>query len=172
MPTIIENLPDEGIEQFKDIVNIAFSLPSQILTVAQAAVTDAAKIINDIEDGAIIQDIESLTGVALSEVTGAWADFTDGLTDAWGDATSEIGCFFTACPVPTVGACRAAANSAGAAATTTNDAAVGTQIATQSTTQSGAQSTGITSSASTQSSWAIGISFTTAVGIFACAIYL
>ena len=197
VPSIIQDLPQEAAQEFIDVVNIALSLPTEIQDAAEAAVTDAANVSNDIEDGSIVQDIESIPGIILADVTSGWADFTNELTDAWNDATSGIGCCFgnsNDCPQSTtVGSCAAAAattttpgaaastqNAAvastqktAAAATTSPDAAASTQGAIQSKTQSPAQPTGATSLASTQSLWA-GLDFLImmAVGVFACALHL
>ena len=148
MPSIIKEIPDEVLHGFKDVINIALSLPSEILDAAEAAATDAANVFNDIEDGSIIKDIENLPGVVVSDVTKGWADFTDELTDAWGQFTSDVECFFGDCPKPSsVRSCRAAAT----ATTTSDDATATTRKAAQRTTQSLPQYTNITSPMITQS---------------------
>ncbi len=137
VPSVIQDLPQEAVQEFRDVINIALSLPSEILDAAEAAASDAANVFDDIEDGSIIQDIEQIPGVVLSDITSGWADFTNELTDAWNDVTSDIGCFFGDCPQPTaVGSCPGAA----AATTTGNGAAASTTSngAAASTTSNGA----------------------------------
>ncbi len=199
VPSVVQDLPQEAVQEFRDVINIALSLPTEILDAAEAAASDAANVFDDIEDGSIIQDIEQIPGVVLSDITNGWADFTNELTDAWNDVTSDIGCFFGDCPQPTtVGSCPGAAaatttgngaaattTSYGAAATTTsngaaasttsNGAAATSPNAAQSTstTPSAAQPTGAASLASSQSKWAgLGVLVAIAVGILACAHYI
>ena len=90
------------------------TLPSQLIGAAQAAVTDAANIFDDIESGAIVTDIENLPGVVLSDATSAWGDFTSGLVDDWNAATNAIACLFRGCQVTT-----SAADACGTAISTT-----------------------------------------------------
>lgn len=66
---------------FTDVVNIAVTLPTEIEGAAKAAVTEAVRVFNDIESGAIIGDIESLPGVVVSEVTAKWGQFRAGLVN-------------------------------------------------------------------------------------------
>ncbi|KAL9591685.1 MAG: hypothetical protein Q9179_007474, partial [Wetmoreana sp. 5 TL-2023] len=79
VPTLIENLAEEALGDFKNVIGIFVTLPSEIVGAAAAAVTDAAHIFNDIGHGTIISDIENLPGVRVSDVTSAWGDFTVGL---------------------------------------------------------------------------------------------
>lgn len=102
VPTLIQNLPQEAIETFKDTIGIFLTLPSQIISAAEAGITDAAKIFNDIGSGAIVSDIENLPGVIVSDVTNAWGDLTSGLEDDWNAATHAIACFFVDCPISTI----------------------------------------------------------------------
>ena len=90
-------------------MGIFVTLPSQLVNAAGAAVTDAAKLFNDIENGAIISDLEKLPNVVVSDITKAWGDLTSGLEDDWKAATHAIACFFSHCPVSTKasGSCRA-----------------------------------------------------------------
>lgn len=101
VPTIIQHLPDEVIGIFKDVVGIFATLPTQIAGVAEAAVTDAVKVFNDIGTGAIVSDLEGLPGVIVSDVTNAWGDLTSGLVDDWNalkDGIGKIPCIFGNCP--------------------------------------------------------------------------
>ena len=115
VPDLITDLPDEVIGTFSDVINIAVTLPTALLGAAQSVVTDAAKLFNDIEDGTITDDLASVPGIVVSDVTAGWAGFTSGLVDAWDHATEGIGCFFGDCPTPTAPAgnsCAAATSSA------------------------------------------------------------
>ena len=168
VPSVVQNLPQEAVQQFKDVFNIVTTLPDEILTAAEAVATDAANVFNDIEDGSIIQDIEYIPGVILSDVTSEWSDFTSVLTSAWNDVASDIGCFYGNCPPPTaVGACAstaaATATSNGAATMSTIYAAAVTSPtygaatpsttsgSTITTTNSGTTETGTTNGAETAS---------------------
>ena len=108
VPTLIEDLPQEVVGAFKDMVGIFLTLLSQIVSAAEVGITDAAKIFNDIESGAIVSDIENLPGVIVSDVTSVWGDFTSGLEDDWNAATHAFACFIGDCPVTSdaVGSCR------------------------------------------------------------------
>ena len=94
VPSLIQNLPEEAISEIGDIVGVFTALPSEILNAAESIATDAVHVIDDIEDGSIVSDIEQIPGIIVSDVTAAWGDLTNGLEHAWGDATSAIGCFF------------------------------------------------------------------------------
>ncbi|KAG8530047.1 uncharacterized protein KY384_005529 [Bacidia gigantensis] len=101
VPTLIENLPNEVTGAFKDVLSLFVTLPSELVGAAEAAVTDAVHIFNDIETGAIVSDLEELPGVIVSDVTSAWGDLTSGLEDDWNAATHAIACFFGDCPTST-----------------------------------------------------------------------
>ena len=101
VPTIIRDLPQELIGVFTDVVGIAAQLPTAIFGAANSAVTDAAKIFDDIEDGSIVSDIEKVPGVVASDVVAGWGDLTKGLEAGWADATHAIGCIFGDCPATT-----------------------------------------------------------------------
>lgn len=97
VPSIIKNLPQEIVDSFTDIVNITLALPSEVEEAAEAAVTGAVKLFNDIESGAIVSDIKNIEGVVVSDVTAGWGDFTAGVL-----------CFFGNCATATpsaTGAC-------------------------------------------------------------------
>ncbi|KAL8831725.1 MAG: hypothetical protein Q9191_000696 [Dirinaria sp. TL-2023a] len=115
VPDLIQDLPQEVIENVKDVINIAVSLPTEILDAAESVVTDAVNVFNDIEDGSIVSDLAQIPGIVVSDVTAGWADFTSGLVDAWDDATSDIACFFGDCPTSaaTAGSCAPATTTAG-----------------------------------------------------------
>lgn len=105
------------------MIGIFESLPSEIKDVADAAdtaVTDVAKVFDDIVSGNIVDDLESIPGVVVSEITSAWGDLTDGLEDGWEAATDFFGCLFKSCPHTTADAytcndSNAASTSGGAA---------------------------------------------------------
>lgn len=101
VPTIIQDLPKEIIQDISDVVGIFASLPTQIVDAAEAAVTDAVNVFNDIESGAIVSDLERIPGVIVSDITNAWGDLTSGLVHDWNEATDAINCFFVGCPVAT-----------------------------------------------------------------------
>lgn len=126
VPDLIKDLPNEAIEVFKDTVGIFLTLPSQIVSVAEAGITEAAKVFNDIGSGAIVSDIENLPGVVLSDITNAWGDLTDGLEDDWNAATSVIGCLIVDCSVKTdaVSSCNASKTQAPSSQTSVTDSSV------------------------------------------------
>lgn len=95
------------MDAFSDVVHIALTLPTEIKAAAEAAETEAVKVFNDIESGAIIKDIENLPGVVVSEITAGWGEFTAGLVDDWNAVTHEVACFFGGCATatPTSGPC-------------------------------------------------------------------
>ena len=101
VPAIIQDLPSEVISAFSDILGIFVTLPTQLIGAAEAAITEAANLFNDIETGAIVSDIENIPGIVVSDVTSAWGDLTSGLEGDWTAATSAIACFFDSCPVTT-----------------------------------------------------------------------
>lgn len=111
VPTIIQHLPDEVIGVFSEIVGIFGTLPTQILNEAEAAVTDAVHIFNDIGSGAITSDLEQIPGIIVSDITNAWGDLTSGLEDDWKAAKAAfntVACFIHHnCPAPatTGGSC-------------------------------------------------------------------
>lgn len=110
VPDLIKDLPEEIQGAFSDVLNIAETLPTEILGAAEAIVTDAANLFNDIENGNIVSDLEQIPGIVVSDITAGWGDFTSGLVDAWDEATDGIACFFGDCPtsVPSAGSCAAA----------------------------------------------------------------
>lgn len=107
---------------FSDVVNIALTLPTKLYGAAEAAVTDAVKLFNDIESGAIVDDLESLPGVVVSEVTAGWGDFTAGIVDDWNAVKHGATCFFGGCATAT-----ATPGSCGPASTFTPTAGTPTQ---------------------------------------------
>ena len=106
VPTIIQDLPSEIVDAFTSIVDIALKLPQALLDDAENAVSDAEHIFNDIFDGNIVQDIESLPGEIASDVTAEWGHVTSDLVEGWTALTHGVACFFTGgCASPTPGAC-------------------------------------------------------------------
>ena len=101
VPDLIEDLPKEAIGAFKDVVGIFQKLPTQIKYEAEAAVTEAAKVFNDIGTGAIVSDIARLPHVVVSDVTSAWGDLTSGLKDGWNAATDAFACLIHDCTINT-----------------------------------------------------------------------
>ena len=120
VPSIIQNLPQEALAQITDVVSIALLVPSQVINFATAAETDAASVIDEIEDGSITSAIDALPSDVYSEVTMGWSDLTAGLTDAWDDATGGIKCLFGGCPSSTASPSGSCSAPAAAAATTTS----------------------------------------------------
>jgi len=115
IPDIITHLPQEVIDTFHDVVHIAASLPTEIFDAAQAVVTDAVQVFNDIEDGSIVSDLERVPGSVVSDVTAGWGDFTHGVVGFWNGATSDNGCVSENCPTSTattIGSCAMATSSA------------------------------------------------------------
>lgn len=80
------------------------SLPTEIVDIAEAAITGAVNVFNDIESGAIVEDLEKIPGVIVSDITNAWGDLTSGLEDGWNAATDAFACLFGDCPVTTTAA--------------------------------------------------------------------
>lgn len=118
-PNLIQNLSPELIGTFHDLINIASSLPTEILDTAQAAVTDVVSVFDDIENGSIVSDLENVPGIVISDITAGWGGFTHGVVAVWAGATSEIAgaasaidCAFGSCPpatATTLGSCASAA---------------------------------------------------------------
>lgn len=105
---------------FKGLLDIIETIPSEVLDVAQAAVTDVVKVVNDIENGdtgAIISGIEQIPGKVVSEVTSDWGEITAGLEQDFDAFTNFFGCLLKDCS-PSTYNCGPAATSAGT--TTTN----------------------------------------------------
>lgn len=96
VPDLIKDLPQEIIDSFTDVLNIVKTLPSEILNVAEAAVTDVVDVANEIENGTIISEIEKLPSEVASVVTQDWGEFTAGIVHGWNDFT----CFFKPKPCP------------------------------------------------------------------------
>ena len=99
VPTLIKNLPEDILGSFTDAVGIFLTLPSEIVDAAEAAVTDAVNVFDDIESGAIISDLADIPNVVVSDVTSAWGDLTEGFQDGWDAATDAIACFLGKCHV-------------------------------------------------------------------------
>ena len=76
VPSLITDLPEEAISEFGAIIGVA----TQVVDVAEAAVTDVVSIFDDIEDGNI-----------LDAVTDIPKDIINGITEGWNDLTSEVG---------------------------------------------------------------------------------
>ncbi|KAL2043076.1 hypothetical protein N7G274_004136 [Stereocaulon virgatum] len=79
---LIQNLPQEAIQAFGDVINILMTLPSEIINVAEAAVIDVMKIVNDIEEEQITSDLAALPSEIVAGITQGLGDITNGLTDA------------------------------------------------------------------------------------------
>lgn len=94
----------------RDVIGIFELLPSEIKDVADAsdasdaAVTNVAKVFDDIGSGKIVDDLKNVPGVIVSDITSAWGDLTAGLGDGWGAATGFLGCIFGPCPHTTADA--------------------------------------------------------------------
>ncbi|KAI4246311.1 MAG: hypothetical protein L6R40_001979 [Gallowayella cf. fulva] len=101
VPILIKDLPDDILDVFTGVFGILKTLPTQLLSEAEAAVTNATEIFNDIESGAIIQDIEDIPGAVVSEVTSDWGSFTKGFGKGWNAATHFFDCIVDDCPVST-----------------------------------------------------------------------
>ena len=102
VPTLITDLPQEAVHEFSDVLNILTSLPSEVINVAEAAVTDVVNIVDDIEDGQITAVIASLPSDVVHIVTAGWDDLTNGLTDAWNAFTHGFDCvILEKCPKTT-----------------------------------------------------------------------
>lgn len=97
VPTIIKDLPEEVIKDILDVVGIFASLPTQIVDAAEAAVTNAVNVFNNIGSGAIVSDLEMIPGVIVSDITNAWGDLKSGFVNDWN-------CLIAGCPATTTAA--------------------------------------------------------------------
>ena len=86
VPSIIANLPEEAVSEFGEIIGVA----TEVIDVAEAAVTDVINIFNDIEDGSIVSDIEGIPTDIINAITNGWNDFTDDIKTGWDDFTCWI----------------------------------------------------------------------------------
>ena len=106
VPSIITNLPQEAVDEFGDVLDILATLPVEVIDVAEAAVTDVVKIIDDIEGGSITAVIASLPSDIVHGITEGWKDLTNGLTDAWKGLTNGFDCvILDKCPTTPVETC-------------------------------------------------------------------
>ena len=130
VPTLIKDLPQEVVDTFTNVYSVFKTLPSQLLDAAQATVTEAAHLFDDIESGAIVSDLEEFGDVAFSDITSEWGDLTAGLKSDWDAAHHALTCLFGNCPVSTIvsGLCQ----SKTAATTTTSTTETGQTIYTSS----------------------------------------
>ncbi len=125
VPSIVTNLPQEAVNVFGDVLNIFSSLPTEIIDVGEAAVTDVVNIVDDIEDGSITSVLAALPSEIVAGLTEGWDDLTNGLTDAW----NGIKCVFEKCPSTPAQTCGTPLSAAAsptpvmASATPTNNAA-------------------------------------------------
>ena len=124
VPTIISNLPQEAVNVFGDVLNVLELIPSDVIDVGQAAVTDVVSIVNDIEDGSITSVVASLPSEIAASITDRWGDYNDGITDAWNGWANGFKCnILNHCPstpVQTCGTPLTTATTTTAAATPTN----------------------------------------------------
>ena len=106
VPSIVTNLPQEAVDEFKNVLNILTILPEEVINVAEAAVTDVVKIVDDIEDGSITTVLAALPSEIAAGVTEGWGDFTAGLTNAWKGLTNGFDCVvLNKCPTTPVETC-------------------------------------------------------------------
>ena len=95
VPSLIENLPSEIIDRIVGIVDIALTLPSDIIEGAEAIVKDTVELFNSIEDGSIVEKLEQVPGMIVSHITSGWGDFTSGFSGA----VDALTCAFVDCPI-------------------------------------------------------------------------
>lgn len=106
VPTIIKDLPQEVVDAFQSLVDVALKLPAALLSDAESAVGEAVHVFDDIEDGQIVSDIEQLPGEVETAVTSLWGDVTSDIVGGWNDLTHGVACFFEGgCASATTGAC-------------------------------------------------------------------
>ena len=72
VPSVIQNLPQEALAQVTDVISIALLVPPAVINFATAAETDAASIVDAIEDGSITSAIEALPSELYTQVTMGW----------------------------------------------------------------------------------------------------
>ena len=140
---------------FSDLISIAASLPTEILDAAQAVVTDAENVFNDIEDGSIVSDLAKVPGIVVSDITAGWGGFTHVIVEGFNDFTSDVGCVFGNCPTHTT----TTARRCGAAATGTSRQSRIYNSATATGTRGGAAYTSANASAPRLTSFLTGASF-------------
>lgn len=92
IPTIMSDLPQEAVNVFGDVLNVLEIIPSDVIDVGQAAVTDVVSIVNGIEDGSITSVVASLHSDLAASITDRWGDFNDGITDAWNGWQNGLKC--------------------------------------------------------------------------------
>ena len=103
-PLIIQDLPQEIVRAFKGLWGVIETIPSEVLDVAQAAVTDVVNVVNDIENGntgAIVSSIEQIPGKAISDVTSDWGEITAGLEQDLDAVTHFFACLSEDCSTST-----------------------------------------------------------------------
>ena len=86
------------VASLNDIINIAISLPTEILGAAKSFVTDAANVFNDIEDGSIVSDLAKVRGIVVSDIMAGWGDLASAVADGWHGFSSDIDWVFGNCP--------------------------------------------------------------------------
>ena len=101
VPVIFQDLSQNAVAQFSDVINIAFTLPAAFLGAAESIATEPENLFEDIEDGNTINDLSQFGESIVADITNGWEDFTAGVTDTWNDNTSDIDCFFGNFPRPT-----------------------------------------------------------------------
>ncbi|KAL2053867.1 hypothetical protein ABVK25_005796 [Lepraria finkii] len=107
VPAIFQDLSQDAVTQFSDVINTAFTHPIALLGAAESIAIETVNLFEDIEAVNIINDLSQFPESVVAEITNGWKDFTAGVTDAWNDITSGIDCFFGNFPQPTdaAGAC-------------------------------------------------------------------
>ncbi|KAF7510605.1 hypothetical protein GJ744_006217 [Endocarpon pusillum] len=93
VPSLIESLPGEITDRIVDIVGIALTLPSDIFEGAEAIVSDTVEFFNAIEDGSIVERLQEVPGMIVSQFTSGWDDFTSG----FGGVIDVLTCAFVHC---------------------------------------------------------------------------
>ena len=90
VPSIISDLPMDVFDAFRGLIGILNTLPSQVVNEAEATITEASRIFDDIANG----KADEIPGVIASDITSEWAAITSGVGGGWNDFTDGAACFF------------------------------------------------------------------------------
>lgn len=118
VPDLVQNLPQEAVAALGGVFQLFDSLGTDVVNVAEAAVTDVSNVFNEIEDGSITSVIAALPSEIAAGILNDYSTITDIAKTGWSDFT----CFFKGCP--------SSADSGGSCATATTSGAAPTTYAT------------------------------------------
>jgi hypothetical protein len=123
VPTLIENLPSEITDRITGLVGIALTIPSDLIEGAEAIVSDTLELFNAIEDRSIVDKLENVPEMLVSQITAGWSRITSGLDGI----IDVITCAFADCSTTQpAGLCLATTTDSGESSTTANSNATPT----------------------------------------------